>query len=308
MKALDLHCDTYTRVANHPLCNLRENPYQIDLNRLKQIDATGQVFAIFHDCKGNYTEEATNTVFNYLRSFQTDIIRNSDITQHITGLKIFQDALQTNTLSSFLGVEDGGLIAYRLKDAFDLGVRIITLTWNYINDLGHPTSHPTKGLTPYGFEFIQQMNQLGIVIDVSHLSDQGIRDVYTSSTRPFIASHSNARAIKDHPRNLPDDLIKNIAEKGGVIGLNFYTAFVSENEATYTPKLAKHLHHFIKIGGEDCVAIGSDFDGIPNITDFGNIAGLPIFAYNLKKLGFTESFIDKLFYKNAVRTFQNILK
>ena len=119
----------------------------------------------------------------------------------------------------------------RLHTLYQEGVRLVTLLWNEENCIGSPNSKDRKimqkGLKPFGFEVVEQMNSLGMLIDVSHLSDGGFWDVLSTSSKPIVASHSNARALCEHPRNLSDDMIRALAEKGGVIGLNFYPYFVN---------------------------------------------------------------------------------
>ena len=141
------------------------------------------------------------------------------------------------------------------------GVRMICLNWNFINGIGHPnftlsekpdfkTPNTEKGLTQFGIDVVKKMEKLGMIIDISHMSDKGFWDVYNNTTKPFIASHSNSRSVCNHVRNLTDDMIKALANRGGVMGLNFCTNFINEEaEVTYTNDIVKHALHIIEVGG-----------------------------------------------------------
>lgn len=149
------------------------------------------------------------------------------------------------------------------------GVRMVTLTWNGANQIAGGAREP-GGLTPFGRQVVRRMCELGMAVDVSHLSDQGLADVLGATDAPLVASHSNARAVCGHPRNLTDDQFRAIAERGGLVGLNYYRAFVREmgeeeaaspaREVTFD-ELSAHVEHFLDLGGERALALGSDFDG-----------------------------------------------
>ena len=163
-----------------------------------------------------------------------------------------------------------------------------------------------KGLKPFGFEVVEQMNSLGMLIDVSHLSDGGFWDVLSTSSKPIVASHSNARALCEHPRNLTDDMIRALAEKGGVIGLNFYPYFVNPAGHASVSALAEHALHLFYIGGEDSVAIGTDFDGFDGveILEIEKAEEMERLWEALKAKGFTEAQIERIAYGNVKRVLQ----
>lgn len=191
-----------------------------------------------------------------------------------------------------------------------MGVRAITLTWNYPNEIGYPNTnyeHKDKGLTSFGEEVVHEMNRLGMLIDVSHLSDQGFYDVARLSSKPFIASHSNARAIKNHSRNLDDNMIKTLSEKGGVMGICFERDFLGESEKARIEDMIKHIKHIKNIGGIDVIALGSDFDGCHPDGEISNIGEIEKLSYALKDNNFTEDEIDKIFYRNALRVIKDVL-
>lgn len=320
---IDMHCDTLTRANMHFRHDLYRLPMeQIDVEKLCAGGARAQFFAI---CL-----PAITTVRRLGALYEGDwkhIRRLAGILYHtcqLHGDRISllrsADDLDTNTsrgrISAVLTIEDGRQIGGRmdrLKLYHRLGVRLITLTWNHENCFGSPNfpggRMPTreeamKGLTAFGKEAVGEMNRLGILIDVSHLSDGGFFDVASLSGKPFVASHSNCRALCDHPRNLTDEMIRMIAEKGGVIGLNQNPVFLRKDEKTSRMEdCVAHLKHLRDVGGIECAALGSDFDGcrrsmrmcIKGPQDY------PRLAEHLLADGFSSDEVDRIFFRNAER-------
>ena len=237
------------------------------------------------------------------------------------------DNINNNKISAILSIEEGGVVEGsldKLKDLYDLGVRMICLNWNYINGIGHPnygkfnddgkpdyvTPNTNDGLTPFGFEMIKKMNELGIIIDVSHLSDKGFWDCINNSTKPIVASHSNARAICKHVRNLTDEMIIALHKNGGVMGMNYCHDFLCDNEedGRNTIKwVVKHIKYIKDLVGVDVIALGSDFDGIdPNI-ELIDASMLNDLISELIKEGLTLEEIDKITHKNMLRVIKENL-
>ncbi|MDO4543075.1 MAG: dipeptidase [Clostridia bacterium] len=189
-----------------------------------------------------------------------------------------------------------------------LGVRAITLTWNENNELaGAAKVRQSKGLTGLGKEMLAEMNRLNIALDVAHLSDAGIYDALKLSKRPIFASHSNARAVKNAPRCLPDELIAEIALQGGVIGVNFYPPQLCDGEASIRD-IVKHILHIVSIGGVDCCAFGSDFDGMQVFPkDMRNSLDFQKLCRALMAAGFTEEQTSRIAYKNLHRFFTHLV-
>src|SRR5699024_2775635 len=160
------------------------------------------------------------------------------------------------------------------------------------------------GLKTFGKDAIEYMNHLGMIIDVSHLSDGGFYDVAKISKKPFIASHSNSRTLSPHQRNMTDEMIKILAEKGGVMGLNFAPQFLNEDISIRDSKIelmVKHLNYMKNIGGEDVIALGSDFDGIGGNLELDSSDKMYLLFDALRVDGWSERLIEKLAYKNALR-------
>ena len=168
-----------------------------------------------------------------------------------------------------------------------------------------------RGLTSFGKEAIEVMNEWGILIDVSHLSDGGFEDVMKISKKPFVASHSNCRALSPHPRNLTDDMIRKLAEKGGVAGVNFAPEFLDSDIKTKKStiqNLTAHIKHFIEIGGVECVGLGTDFDGITGEFEIGEPEKMELLFEQLHREGISETVIEKIAYKNVLRVIKDSMK
>jgi len=209
-------------------------------------------------------------------------------------------------IASLLTIEGGEAIdgsKAMLRTMRRLGVRAMTLTWNDNNELaGAAMDRGNKGLTSLGREIVEQMNELNMAIDVSHLSDRGIDDVLKYSTQPIFASHSNARAVFRSARSLGDDHIREIAKRGGTIGVNFYYQQLCAGKEATIADIVKHIRHIVRTGGIDCCAIGSDLDGMTKYPkDLRTSRDFPALAQALLHVGFTQAEVEKIFYKNLVR-------
>lgn len=218
-------------------------------------------------------------------------------------------------ISAMLTLEEGGVVEHdlsRVEELYGEGIRLITLLSNYENCIGYPNSRDAavmqSGLKPFGFEMVEKMNELGMLVDVSHLSDGGFWDVIGHSKTPVIASHSNARALCNHPRNLTDDMIRALAEKGGVAGVNFYPAFIQENEIAKAEDIVRHIRHMVNVGGSDVAAIGTDFDGFSGgELEIRKTGQMELLYETLRKDGFSCSQIEKIWSGNALRVIRETL-
>ena len=209
-------------------------------------------------------------------------------------------------LAAVLTIEGGevceGSLAM-LRIFKQLGVKTMTMTWNENNELaGAAMARRQKGLTILGREMLREMNDIGVALDVSHLSDDGIRDALEFSTRPIFASHSNARALMNVPRALPDDLIREIALQGGVIGVNFYGPQLTKNKQAGIDDIVAHILHIVSVGGVDCCCFGSDFDGMSVYPrDLKNSSDYPALCEALLRAGFNEEQVSRIAYWNLHR-------
>ena len=185
----------------------------------------------------------------------------------------------------------------------------MTLMWNYENCIGHPNSRDgeimEKGLKEFGIQAVERMGELGMIVDVSHASDGTFRDILEYAESPVMASHSNCRALCSHPRNLSDDMIRALAEKGGIAGLNFCGAFLGTAKDSKIEEMTAHLLHMIQVGGREFPAIGTDFDGIEEVhMDIPRVDGMEKLWEALKKKGISENQLDLIWSGNALRVLQ----
>lgn len=326
MKYIDLHCDTLMKlVLSDENIDLASNDKtSVDFKRLKEGNAMAQFFAIFlpdEETYGYYKKEPVpddEYILKAVNILKESVGRNSDIIEMAFNADDIERNQKNNKMSAILTIEDGRSIDGKLekiKKYYDMGIRLITLTWNYENSLGFPNSNDpemmNKGLKPFGREAVEYMNELGILVDVSHLSDGGFYDVANISKKPFIASHSNARGISPHRRNLTDDMIRIIGEKGGVIGLNFCASFLNEN--AQGPKstiemMIKHLNYIRNVGGEDVLALGTDLDGIEGNLEIDSCNKMPLLFDVLEKAGWSSKLIEKFAYENSLRVIKETMK
>ena len=307
---IDLHCDTIMQLLDHPDSgDLYRNTWKIDIEKLQKAHSKVQDFALFinlgdtNDPYGRY-EEMRNLCTTQIHLYGEHI-------QHVLSYQDVESVYKSGKIGALMSIEEGGVLGGdldKLKQAYQDGVRLITLTWNYPNSLGEPhCGEQHKKLTPKGIEFVEAMQDLGIIVDCSHLNDAGTEQLGDILDVPFIASHSNAREVTAHTRNLPDNLIKLIANKGGVIGLNFAQSFLGTSPVSRIEDIVKHGLYLINKGGEDVVALGTDFDGIKPNTEIKDASEMYRLYDAFKEAGLSVDQCEKLFWKNADRLLKEIL-
>ncbi|GBG55527.1 dipeptidase [Sporomusaceae bacterium FL31] len=314
MKLIDLHCDTISvlyKLTQAHAGGLKANNLHVDLQKLAKANSLAQFFAMYINLEA--TENPLEDCLGMIDCFYREIEKNQDLIQIATCMQEFELNQKSNKITAFLTIEEGGVIHGKLSNLrmfHRLGVRLMTLTWNYPNEIGYPNCLPEcqhQGLTPFGQEVVAEMNRLNMLIDVSHLSDQGFYDVAQYSAKPFVASHSNARAITAHPRNLDDAMIKTLAEKGGVMGINFANSFLGTSPISRVEDIVQHIKHIRNTGGIDVLALGSDFDGIEPNLEIANIGEIDKLVQALMQHSFREEEIEKIFTKNIMRVMRECL-
>ena len=307
---IDLHCDTIMQLLDHPDSgDLYRNTWKIDIEKLQKAHSKVQDFALFvnlgktNDPYGRY-EEMRNLCTTQIHLYGEHI-------QHVLSYQDVESVYESGKIGALMSIEEGGVLGGdldKLKQAYQDGVRLITLTWNYPNGLGEPhCGEQHKKLTPKGIEFVEAMQDLGIIVDCSHLNDAGTEQLGDILDVPFVASHSNAREVTAHTRNLPDNLIKLIANKGGVIGLNFAQSFLGISPVSRIEDIVKHGLYLINKGGEDVVALGTDFDGIKPNTEIKDASEMYRLYDAFKEAGLSVEQCEKLLWKNADRLLKEIL-
>ncbi|MBQ7902384.1 MAG: dipeptidase [Oscillospiraceae bacterium] len=323
MKFIDMHCDTLMPFARGGEYSLFANNGQVDFQKMKKGDALAQFFAVFFPKMEYFTAQGIDMnddlYFRLLtEGFYRDVEKHNDIIAYAGNAADIEKNAKDGKMSAILTIEDGRFIngdMDKIKMVYDKGVRAISLTWNFENCFGWPNSLDkeimNKGLKQFGIDAIQYMNDLGIIIDVSHLSDGGFYDVAKYSKKPFVATHSNARAVSPHQRNLTDDMIRLLGEKGGVTGLNFCPEFMDADiTAKHTPisNIVKNAKHIVNVGGIDVLGLGTDFDGIGGTQEISDSSMLPLLWDALAKEGFHESEIEKIAHGNVLRVIRESMK
>ena len=326
MRVIDMHCDTIERLyrlqEQGQTQVLRENGIHIDLLRMKESHYLLQNFAMFVMLKEG--EDPWESVCRLCDLYGQEMERNSDLIAPVYRFSDIAENDRAGKMSALLTVEEGGVCKGeigKLRELYRRGVRMLTLTWNFPNELGWPNrtrgqSHhvpnTTQGLTDRGKEFVAEMEALGMIPDVSHLSDAGFYDVLEITKKPFVASHSNAREVCPWVRNMTDDMIKKLSERGGVMGLNFCADFLEEvpegqkNPGTIAA-VVRHANHIANVGGIDVLGLGSDFDGIDTHEELPGAQSMGALWDALKAGGFTESQLDQIFWKNVLRVYEEVL-
>lgn len=346
MKVIDMHCDTisalyleeklYSASKKNQIPTLRKNHLHIDLEKMVHGKYLAQNFGLFVNLSGK--ENPLEKCLKLVDLFYEEVERNKDLIAPALNVADIKENEKLGKISGILTIEEGGVTRgnlSHLRNFYRLGVRMLTLTWNYENEIGYPSINSKEikagqeeevadvqtsnqvGLKKFGIEFIREMERLGMIIDVSHLSDNGVKDVLKYSKKPFVASHSNSRAICNHKRNLTDDLIRQMASKGCVIGINYYPPFLEEQDFQMTSQeeatkgtinsIISHIKHIINVAGTNCVGLGSDFDGIPGHGDLQDASYLPKLAQGLEDSGLSYKTIEKIFYKNVFNLYKEVL-
>lgn len=377
MKVIDMHCDTIDRLlrlqdGGRPE-GLRQNGGHVDLLRMKESRYLLQNFALFVEMDGKI--DPWERVCSLYECYKKELERNRDILAPVLSFSDIAKNEAAGKMSAMLTVEEGGVCKgelAKLHKLYDMGVRMLTLTWNFENEIGSPnfsavlreplnramaewkayeegiacgtgnvqekscvarsmewmekqrrvqtafdtyyhTPNVERGLTERGREFVAEMERLGMIPDVSHLSDAGFYDVCEITKKPFVASHSNARAVSPCVRNLTDDMLRKLSERGGVAGLNFCADFleetpVGEPNPGNIAALVRHAKHMANVGGIEVLGLGSDFDGIPTHEELPGAECMGRLWEALHRGGFSERELDKIFYENVLRVYRDTLR
>lgn len=313
----DAHCDTISRIYENKQ-NLLDNDGMLDLRRMSQ---GIQIFAAFID-KKDIKCSPMNYCIKLIKKYYDEIEKNSDIISPCLSYSDAEALIKRGGKGSILSIEGGEAIESNFAAIdmyYRLGVRLITLTWNYANELADGVGEPRGGgLTEFGREAVRRMNELGIIVDVSHLSERGFWDVMEITSKPIAASHSNAKSICRHPRNLTDEQIKAIVQNRGFIGINFCPAFLDDrladldmrgadydefikNNKSSSEDIVRHIEHMFSLGAAENVGLGSDFDGIAATPI--DVDGADKMQYLAEKIGSAISLdaAERVAYKNFMR-------
>lgn len=307
VNCIDLHCDTLTECYKRRLA-LKNNTLHFSLDKPIHPFRLCQAMAVFmpDDLRG----DAAFRYFNAVREcFELQMKQFGDEISQVLDISQIPEALNERRFAAILTVEGGSALGGRLENLdrlYEARVRMMTLTWNAENEIagGADTS---IGFSPFGREVASGMERLGMAVDVSHLSDKAFWELCEFAEKPFAASHSNSRKICGHRRNLTDEMFEEIVNRGGVVGLNYCKSFLREDgKDGDVGDLLRHVHHFLDLGGENTLALGSDFDGTDVPGYLGGIERLGYLAEALEKSGIPANIVGKILFDNANRYFENL--
>lgn len=304
MQVIDLHCDSLYKVVTQNI-GLDSDSLEVKLD-LNQNDKRLQNYAIWlpDDISDNDAEKlffkAANALKTECNRCNIKLLTSTDIPAS------FND----NKYSALFTVENGKALNGKLENVkkfAEIGVKMITLTWNEKNIIGGGAeSDNASGLTDFGRKAVCEMEKYNIIADVSHASEKLFYDVAEIAERPFVASHSNSKTVTNHKRNLSDEQFKIILKINGLIGINFHRDFLSNTPSDANKfDVLRHIEHFLSLGGENIICLGSDFDGCDLPKD---IKGSDFFAElyeTMLKENYKESLINKIFYNNALNFYEN---
>ena len=303
ISVFDGHCDTILRCWETGQ-DLADNDGAVDLTRGGRFGRYCQFFALFSVDDPKTGKNAHQAYEEQYALFCRQMEAHSDAVVLCRNGEDAQQAHRQGKIAAFLSVEGAHSLNCdldQLRLAYDRGVRAVNLTWNNPNLLsGTNCQERSRGLSGQGRAFVREMERLGMLVDVSHLSDPGFWDVLEMARRPVIASHSNARALCPHRRNLTDDMFRAIRDSGGFVGLNAYLPFVGGGGTM--EDLARHLERFLSLDGEKTVGLGGDWDGCDAFPKgVTGIESLPDFRDFLRERGWPEELLDDIFSRNLSR-------
>lgn len=303
----DLHCDTALALVGREYQagpGLRSNKLHIDLERAGTLAGYCQCFACFTTPQMQqwYQKSPVDIFEREMDAILANLAANEDVIRQAFSAADVSKNLEEGRMSAILTLEGTAGISYDpalLEDLHHLGFRIASLVWNEQNPLAG-SHHTGGGLTDRGREFVKEAQRLGILMDVSHLSDEGFFDLMDITQAPVIATHSNSRAVRGHSRNLTDEMFMEIVRTGGVAGLNLYKDFVGEDADI--DKCCDHVFHFLELdpSGKH-IALGGDLDGCdPLPRDFAGIQDYPKLSARLLERGLDEKTLRDIFWNNAL--------
>ena len=308
MDLFDGHCDTILRCYLEG-GGLRRQAGHLDLERRRGKGRWAQFFATFGSPEDMPGRSLWEVFLEEYALFRSEVDANADLVVFCRTGAEARAAFAAGKTAAFLSAEGAELLDCdldKLRLAHRMGVRAVNITWNHPNALsGTNAEEPDRGLSEQGRAFVKTMGELGMLVDVSHLSDPGFWDVMEITDRPVVATHSNARAIFPHPRNLTDEQFTAIINTNGVAGLNMYAGFLGEDPDFDT--VVSHLEHFLALGGENNVSMGGDWDGITRMPrGMSGIQDMEKLYEHLLRRNYSESLLEKVFYSNLMRVVNEV--
>lgn len=311
----DCHCDTLTELYNKN-ASLYENEQHFDIKRQIALGGGLQFCAIYVPTEVFRYQGGLRYTLCLLDKYNQEIKKLHENGIDVLQVRTAEDAgnVLKHKAATLLAIEEGGAIdgsLEALRCLYELGVRAMTLTWSNRNDIADGINEEAtgSGLTLFGKQVVAEMNRLGMLVDVSHISTAGFWSVIETSTKPIIATHSNAKSLCAHPRNLNDEQIKALAQNGGLAGITFAGQFLEEDwRNACIESVYKHIDYMLNlIGNDEHIGFGSDFDGISHPPY--NIQGVqdykPLIEYLSKY--YSDETINKITHQNVINFLQKVL-
>lgn len=298
----DGHCDTAVELWLGGL-SLARSPLMVSLERAKRYHGYVQTFAF---CSAWLREQypGRDIFSESLAYFERELSQNAGRIEKVRTAAEIERLLRDGGRGALLSIEGADAIGCdlgRLEQAYAAGVRMVSLTWNHQNALAG-SCVTQEGLTPLGREFFRRAQALGMLVDVSHLSDRGFWDVCELAEKPIVASHSNSRAVCAHRRNLTDEMFRALCDLGGTAGLNLYVPFLTENKNATFDDIFRHIDHFLELGGEGHVALGGDLDGCDRLPEgFSSVQDYEALGEFLLARGYSEKIIQGIFSDSLLK-------
>lgn len=306
-KIIDTHCDTASKLLDFN-DYLNENKTMVNISAMKKYKSYIQFFAAF------VSKDFPNSMLRAVEILDKakEEIKKNNINL-ILSYEDFENTINKNSYGGILAIEDARALCGSLSSVrffYDYGVRAMTLAWNDDNEVTAGVANVEKdaGLTNFGADVVREMNRLGMIVDVSHITEKGFWDVMNISTKPVMASHSNCYSVCSHRRNLKDEQIKALIKNGGIMGINIYPLFLeNEPEKANIKSVIRHIDHALSLGAEDNICLGSDFDGIDttpaDITD----VSCYIKVIDAMKTKYSNELVDKITHKNFIEFYKKCL-
>lgn len=312
MIVLDSHCDTPSLMIRGLDVGIDNKDCHVDIPKLEAGGVDASFFALYTSAELT-PEAALSRALEMMASIYDALERNSSRIALALSPEDIVSNKAKGLISILMGMENGSPVQKSLpllRLFHRMGVRYLTLTHNGDNEIADAAMEGKRwgGLSPFGREVVEEMNRLGMIVDVAHASDNTFNDILDCSKAPVLSTHSCCRALADHPRNMTDDMIRRMADRGGVIQINFYPYFLTTTAQASVEDVIRHIDHAVDVGGIEHVGIGTDFDGI-EITPEGleNVSKLPVVFDSLSKRGYSDDQIEKIASGNFLRVFREVI-
>jgi membrane dipeptidase len=322
---VDTHCDTLKCLM--PMFTLQRNSQwddrskigmgvrsdlgHVDIPRLKEGGVDCQVFAV-SSVRDRTRPYALRTAMEMIDIFYRECERHEDSITPVTTHGGIVKAAEEGKVAAMLSIEGADVVEGKigiLRVFHRLGVRMVGLVHSLRNEFadGVADNRTKGGLSELGVQAVEELDHLGVLIDISHLSDAGFWDLMDVAKGPVMASHSNARVVCDHPRNMTDEMIEAMADRGGVMGMNFAPSFVHPTQATVRG-VVDHIDHIVDLVGPDHVGLGSDFDGIPSTPQgLEDVTKMPNITAELLERSYDEEDVRKILGENHLRLIKRVM-